>query len=715
MLKKGKGKVFSSGDKRRKSLNFSILDLFRRTRNKTREALKETRIGILRTIKIRSRLIFSFLILSITPLLVLGISSYNRSSSALTQMIKQYTSQVVSHFGENINTEMLKCMDSATSFIFSSLIQDELANYSTLNAYDRITLHNKVSKDMTYRTSQSGMLQGILFYPDGGELPIYADSQDFGIPFDELNQMFSDYSETTKWYSDDDGKLVFARKGVNINTGETLGNIFITINNSALNKKLSTLQLGESVEVLLLTDEGKIIYSNREDLLAGSTYPHAQLVQMINEDYIENDNPSSSLLIDFEGKAECNYFKVEKTPFYVVTINPHSFLYSAARAIGNQIVLVAVAGFLLAIILAVIISNSISNPLYKLVQLMRKAKSGDLTEVVRDQSKDEIGEVISNYNDMMLNIKALIQKVQSSVENVLNSSEKISTSSEQTYMSSEQIAMTLQEVAKGSSEQAQEVSQSVSYMNDLSDGINKVTSDLSEVSTLISDTEITSTDAIATVKTLNNKADQTKEASQKIVEEINSLNNDMKEIRKIVKVIVGIAEQTNLLSLNAAIEAARAGEAGRGFAVVAEEVKKLADQSKDASIMINNIINAINSKTEHAVSEANSSSSIIQDQMLAVKQTDSAFNTISTSMKEITSHMNNMESSVDSMVTLKEKTLSSMENISAVSEEAAATSEEVSASTEEQMASAEILTNLSKEMNKMAKDLENAISQFTIE
>jgi methyl-accepting chemotaxis protein len=252
-------------------------------------------------------------------------------------------------------------------------------------------------------------------------------------------------------------------------------------------------------------------------------------------------------------------------------------------------------------------------------------------------------------------------------------------------------------------------------MNHLSDGINKVTDDLSHVSSLIMNTEDISVQAITVVKTLNDKANQTQTASQKIVEEINSLNNDMKQIRKIVKVIVGIAEQTNLLSLNAAIEAARAGEAGRGFAVVAEEVRKLADQSKDASIMINNIINAINNKTEQAVSEANGTSDIIMDQMSAVQQTDAAFNTISRSMKEISSHMKNMGDSVNSMLTLKEKTLLSMENISAVSQEAAATSEEVSAGTQEQMASAEILTNLSKEMNQMGEELEHAVSMFKVE
>ncbi|WP_252891783.1 methyl-accepting chemotaxis protein [Thermoclostridium stercorarium] len=168
------------------------------------------------------------------------------------------------------------------------------------------------------------------------------------------------------------------------------------------------------------------------------------------------------------------------------------------------------------------------------------------------------------------------------------------------------------------------------------------------------------------------------------------------------------------MSLNAAIEAARAGEAGRGFAVVADEVRKLAEQTKEASIMINNIINEINSKTEHAVFEATNTSNIVNEQMVAVEQTNEAFNTISASMKEINEFMNEVEKAVGDMLTLRQKTLSAMENISAVSQEAAATSEEVSASTQEQMASAEVLTNLAKELDRMAKELQTAVSMFKI-
>lgn len=670
--------------------------------------------SFLRKIKIKWRLIIAFLLLSVIPLIILGSSVFSRSKNALAETVIAYTSQVVTQFNTITTQEIKKNMEAADSLSLSTLIQDNFENYESLEMSVKINLKATINKELTNRIS--GSLWGLFFFPYTNNQRIIGGTSVFDIEHDELNKMFTESGEMAKWYIDSEGRAIYASRSTHSSTGKFLGNIMVALSPTAIDRMFSTFNLGEAVDVMVLTDEGRIIYSNREENIKGSIYPHTALIENIKSDLASKGNTLiSSQELTLSEKVYCNYAQIENTPFYIVTITPYDFIYSSSEAIGRQIFLIAAIVILLAIILAFAISNSISSPLARLVNLMRKAKQGDFTEVVPDKSNDEIGEVISNYDDMIQNIKSLIQKVKSSVEAVLNNAEKISGSSEQTYKSSEQIALTLQEVARGSSEQAQEVSQSVNYMNDLSGGINKVTNHLSEISGLISGTEGTSTQALAAVRNLNDKADQTKAASVKIVEEINSLNNDMKEIRKIVKVIVGIAEQTNLLSLNAAIEAARAGEAGRGFAVVAEEVKKLADQSKDASIMINNIINTINNKTQHAVSEANSTSNIIQEQAVSVKQTDTAFNMISASMKEIMAHMNNMGASVSDMLTLREKTLSSMETISAVSEEAAATSEEISASTEEQMASAEVLTNLSRGMNDMAKELENAVSLFVIQ
>jgi methyl-accepting chemotaxis protein len=237
---------------------------------------------------------------------------------------------------------------------------------------------------------------------------------------------------------------------------------------------------------------------------------------------------------------------------------------------------------------------------------------------------------------------------------------------------------------------------------------------MSKVLDSVENTKQLSETALIAVKSLNDKAIHTNSVSEKIVTDINILNNDTKEIKKIVKVIVGIAEQTNLLSLNAAIEAARAGEAGRGFAVVADEVKKLADQSKEASILINNIIGNIQQKTEVTVDAANNASVIIKQQMDSVIETDNAFKTILTAMSSISGGIESMSNSVNGMISLKDKTMGVIENISAIAEESAATSQEVSASTEEQMAGAEVLSNLGKELTAMAEELNNAILIFKV-
>ena len=95
-----------------------------------------------------------------------------------------------------------------------------------------------------------------------------------------------------------------------------------------------------------------------------------------------------------------------------------------------------------------------------------------------------------------------------------------------------------------------------------------------------------------------------KEISQVVDESakvIEILGKRSEEIGEIVSVITGISDQTNLLALNAAIEAARAGEQGRGFAVVAEEVKNLAEDSREAAERIAKMIKEVQSETAKAV------------------------------------------------------------------------------------------------------------------
>jgi methyl-accepting chemotaxis protein len=421
-----------------------------------------------------------------------------------------------------------------------------------------------------------------------------------------------------------------------------------------------------------------------------------------------------SLELDLGSEGYCSFYKVQGTPFYIIIKVPNSYLNSSALEIGYKINDVSIISIVVALILSIWVEKSISTPLKKLVAMTKETKQGNFTSTIDDKSHDEVGEAISNFNQAISNIKDLIHRVKLSCSEVLKSSSQISTSSEQAYLTADQIAVTLQELARGSTEQAHEAMQSVGYMNNLAEGINKVTANLYEITELIKRTEDITVAAISDVELLNNKALLTKSASIKIQEEINDLNRDMQEINNIIKVISQVSDQTNLLSLNATIEAARAGEAGRGFAVVAEEIKKLAEQTRASSKTIENMLREISEKTQKTVTEAGMAHNTIMDQIAAVDLTNKAFYNISDSMKEITVLMNNMESSVAEMHDQKIKTQLSLENISSVSEESAAISEEVSAATEEQRNSAQGLSNLSKEMNEIAINLEEAISLFKV-
>src|SRR5690606_26131053 len=82
--------------------------------------------------------------------------------------------------------------------------------------------------------------------------------------------------------------------------------------------------------------------------------------------------------------------------------------------------------------------------------------------------------------------------------------------------------------------------------------------------------------------TLTVKTGQTEEMTRSMVDKVDKLKESTGSIRKILDVMGNVSKQTNILSLNATIEAARAGTAGKGFMVVADEIRKLADQSRQS-------------------------------------------------------------------------------------------------------------------------------------
>ena len=124
-------------------------------------------------------------------------------------------------------------------------------------------------------------------------------------------------------------------------------------------------------------------------------------------------------------------------------------------------------------------------------------------------------------------------------------------------------------------------------------------------------------------------------AMEEVSKETQRTNESAQEIRKVTEIIAGISNQTNLLALSASIEAARAGENGRGFAVVAEQIRALADQSRESTEHINNIVNGLIENSDISVETVKKVTDAFEKQDAKIKDTEAIFGTLNSEINRV--------------------------------------------------------------------------------
>jgi len=193
---------------------------------------------------------------------------------------------------------------------------------------------------------------------------------------------------------------------------------------------------------------------------------------------------------------------------------------------------------------------------------------GDLTTFVKSGADDPLYAVKNDYNASLTAIRTLLGEVAKAANQVDMTTQEVSKSTDEIIRATEQVAVSTQQSSEDARRQLEKVEEIGTDINDLSASIEEIASTSQEVMEQASKASAEGNDAASLGEVAAKKMQLVEEISQQTVGEISTLNNQMREINNIVKLITDIANQTNLLALNAAIEAARAGEHGRGFAVV---------------------------------------------------------------------------------------------------------------------------------------------------
>jgi methyl-accepting chemotaxis protein len=299
----------------------------------------------------------------------------------------------------------------------------------------------------------------------------------------------------------------------------------------------------------------------------------------------------------------------------------------------NLMMLIVAAALLTGIAFAIWIAVSISRGLSQAISVAQSLAAGDLTRDVDSNSRDEIGDLLSAFSDMVEKLRAIVTEALSASDNVSSGSQQMAATSEQ--------------LAQGSAEQASAGEQASSSSEEMAANIKQNASNASE-------TERIARQSAKDAEASGNAVGRAVSAMQTIAEKIT--------------IVQEIARQTDLLALNAAVEAARAGEHGKGFAVVASEVRKLAERSQAAAAEIGTL-------SSDSVKVAQEAGSMLQKLVPDIKRTSELVEEISAACREQDVGSAQINQAIQSLDKVTQQNASAAEELSATAEELANQSE----------------------------------------
>lgn len=309
-------------------------------------------------------------------------------------------------------------------------------------------------------------------------------------------------------------------------------------------------------------------------------------------------------------------------------------------------------------------------------------------------------------------IKAEHEKTEELLMRIMDTSDKmtqqIAESAQKTASLGESMqAMkeSMEEVNSGSNDTAEAVQSQLNQTEEIQAMVEQVEKGTENIIDSMNQNKEAIAQGNANVGILVKQAEETVESGKKVTEELSQLDTYMSQMNSILDIINSITSQTSLLALNASIEAARAGDAGRGFAVVASEISQMAQQTKDSTVQISQLIENVSNAIQMVVEVNSSMISMIESQNETTEKTAESFTVIEKNSDNVYGHSNELAAYVTKLADANKKIIDSISTISAISEEVAAHASDTLSATESNNVIVEELAALSGQLETLAQEL----------
>lgn len=394
---------------------------------------------------------------------------------------------------------------------------------------------------------------------------------------------------------------------------------------------------------------------------------------------------------------------------------PLDLLNSAVNKILLMTAIISIATLLMSILVGLMISKNITNPIKSLMKDMDKVSNGDFTVNFAVKSKDETKKLADSMNKAIGILCGMIIGIKNTAENLNAVSQNLSASSEEVTASSEDVAKAVGEVANGTQNQTSGLSNASKLLDGLAKNIDEASEKIKGLAMSGSNIENTANEGEIKLEELLKSIEDIRSSFEIVINKVNTLDDSVGKINEITDVINSVAEQTNLLALNAAIEAARAGEVGRGFAVVADEIRKLAEQVLESSKGISSLVEQVTSETKDVHITTNTVSDKVGVQIETVNNTVLSFKNILGIVSEIGPDIDEVEKKLIDTVKSKDDVVSNIDQVASASEEVSASAEEISSAAQQQTKATEELTSSALKLSSMANELAGNIEKFKTE